>query len=230
MKRSLPLSFLLAVLMGTAVLSAKTFEGTVTMKLSNGHEGAHDLTYSVKDGVVRTDFKVNEKMTATAIMNIAQDEMTILMPGQPMYMTMPIKRTAEKVTGQSMDDVSLENTGITEKILGYNCTKYLAKSKQGVTEIWATTELGSFMGLGAGMGGPMSRKPSPGWEKFLVGKDFFPMRVVGGEKEGNSFRLEVTSVEPKTLPASLFVPPEGYHKFDMSGMMQGMGGANPFNH
>lgn len=218
MKRLPFLPLLAVLLLGPLSLAAKSFEGTVTMKLSSGGDGTHDLRYSVKDGVIRTDFKVSDSMTATAIMNLAKDEMIILMPGQPMYMSMPIKRTAEKATGQSMDDVTLENTGETTKILGYTCTKYLAHSRQGETEIWATSELGAFAGLGGGMGGPMGRKPVAPWEKILVGKDFFPMRVIGGGKDGKPFRLDVTQVEPKSLPESFFAPPEGYQKFEMGGM------------
>jgi hypothetical protein len=34
--------------------------------------------------------------------------------------------------------------------------------------------------------------------------------------------MEVTAIDKKSLPDSLFVPPDGYQKFDMGGMMRGM--------
>lgn len=229
MKRIISLLTLGFVLLSPHLLSARTFEGTVTMQMSSGRNQALDIAYSIKGGLLRIDTQISPQMTATAIMDLAKDEMIILMPGQAMYMVMPIQKTAEDATGQSAADVTLENTGITEEILGYTCTKYLAKSKEGVTEIWATDELGVFMGLSGGMGGPMGKsQPAAGWEQALKGKDFFPLRVVGDAKGKKAFRLEATAVERKSLPDTHFAPPPGHRKFDMGGMMQGMGGL-PFN-
>lgn len=229
MKRFLPLLALGLVLFHANLLSARTFEGTVTMQMTAGRDQALNIQYSVKGGLLRVETQVSQQMTATAIMDLAKDEMIILMPGQPMYMVMPIQKTAEDAAGQTAEDVTLENTGVTDKILGYTCTKYLAKSKEGVTEIWATHELGVFMGLSGGMSGPMGKNQSAAnWEKALKGKDFFPLRVVGDGKGKQAFRLEATAVERKSLPDSLFAPPAGHRKFDMGGMMQGMGNL-PFN-
>lgn len=143
-----------------------------------------------------------------------------------MYMTMPMQQTMDKVSsGKISDDTTLENTGITKNILGYECTKYLSKGRDGTTEIWATTELGSFMGLGSGMQGPMGgKKAKPAWEKAIAGKDFFPLLVIGHGKRKNKFTLTTTSVERQSLSDSVFQAPEGYRKFDMGAMMQGMGG------
>jgi len=224
-KKLLPLLLILAAFVAPATLSAKNFEGTIRMTMTDAKGGKRPLDYSIREGLIRTDVQVSEGMSATAIMNFAKDEMIVLMPGQPMYMVMPLKRTANQATGHTSDDATLEKTGETEKILGYDCTKYLVKSKGATTEIWATEELGAFMGLGGGMGGPMGKgTPPAGWEKALTGKNFFPMRVVSGAGSKEKFRLDVTAVEPKTLAPSFFAPPEGYQKFDMGGMMKGMGG------
>ena len=54
----------------------------------------------------------------------------------------------------------------------------------------------------------------------------FPMRVVGSSADGKeTFRLEVTAVEKKSLPASDFQVPPGWKKFEMPNMgdmMKGM--------
>ena len=34
--------------------------------------------------------------------------------------------------------------------------------------------------------------------------------------------MEVTGIEKKSLPDSMFTPPEDYKKFDMGGMMKGL--------
>lgn len=226
MKKLLTPLFVIAALLATASVSAKDFEGTIKMKLTDGRKGAMPLEYSVKGGLLRTDMQAEEGMTATMIMDFAKQEMIMLMPGQPMYMVMPMKQVAAKATEHVGEQPELVNTGETEVILGYKCTKYLVKSKQAVTEIWATEEIGAFQGLGRAMGGGKQAAPAS-WEKALTGKGFFPLRVVSAPGSKQQFRLEVTAVEPKSLPASFFAPPAGYQKFDMGGMMQGMGG-NPF--
>ncbi len=220
MKHFLKLALLSSVVLCPGWLTAKPFQGTVRMQISNGGNDTHNLSYSIKGTRVRTDIQLADSKTASAIMDLAKDEMIILMPGQPMYMTMSIKTTVDKATGSKTGDTKLENTGITAKILGYTCTKYLAKTKDGSMEIWATTELGTFMGLGKMMSG---KKKNPGWEAALVGKDFFPLRVKSDPKSRSGFSLEATAIEPKSLPESFFAPPKGYQKFDM-------GGANLFNH
>jgi len=109
--------------------------------------------------MIRTEVSGEEGMNAAAIIDTGKQMITVLMPAQSMYMTMPMKQTIDKATsGKVNRDTALENTGITKNILGYEYTKYLAKGRDGTTEIWATTELGSFMGLGSGMQGPMGGK------------------------------------------------------------------------
>lgn len=146
-----------------------------------------------------------------------------------MYMVMPIPAQADQPQTQADSDVTLEKTGETEKILGYTAEKYISKSKGTTTELWLTDQLGSFMGAGAGGGGMMGQRGKQSnstlaWEKALKGKELFPLRAVGKSADGKeTFRLEVTSVDKTSLPASLFVPPEAYQKMDMSSMMRGMG-------
>lgn len=221
---------LCALLLAVSNLTAKTFEGTVHMKISAGKEGTHQLSYSIKGTKLRTEIQAGNNVSATAIMDTTKDEIIMLMPGQPMYMTMSLKGTVAKATGNDMNDTTLENTGITETILGYTCTKYIARNKEGDMEIWATTELGTFMGLGNNMGGMMgAAKNKASWEQTLTGKDFFPLRVKNAPGNRNQFTLEATSIEKKSLPDSLFLPPEGYQKFDMGGMMQGLMGGGQLN-
>jgi hypothetical protein len=180
----------------------------------------------MKGGLVRTDFELGKGQTASAILDVAHDQMTMLMPDQQMYMVMPMRRTAA-AAGQDPADVQLEKTSETEKILGYTCTKYLVKSKEGTTQVWATDQLGTFMGLGA-TGNPMGGRQAPAaaWEKVLKDKNFFPLRVEGGDKD-NAFKLEALAVEKQPIPDSTFKPPADYRKFDMSGF-PGMGGNSPF--
>ena len=83
--------------------------------------------------------------------------------------------------------------------------------------IWATEELGSM---------PYSANPIlEGWAtamRKLTGLSaFFPLETIGFEDGKESYLMIVKKVEEKTLPESIFLPPEGYMKLDMPGGMRG---------
>jgi hypothetical protein len=136
----------------------------------------------------------------------------------------PEARPEQKTTAS---DVSFEKTGVTEKICGYTAEKYIVKSKGTTSEVWATDQLGNYMGVSGG-GNPMAgrQQEPPPWEKALMGKNFFPLRTVVLDKDGKEqMRMEVTSVEKQSLPASLFAPGPEYSEFkmpNMGDMMKGM--------
>lgn len=208
-----------------AVVTAAQFEGLVKMKMTDSHGGARNLEYHLKDNLVRVDMEVGKKdQTMSIIYDTPKNEAIMLMPGQNMYMTYSlsdIMGAAEKMT--KSDDASFEKTGEKEKIVGYTCEKYIAKTKDATTEIWATDELGRFMGLGGGMGPMGKSKSAPAWEKMIAGKDFFPLRVVSKNPKGTeTFRMEAVSVEKAQQAASFFAPPPGAQKFDLGGMMKGL--------
>lgn len=216
-----------AALVMPAAIHAAAFEGSVRMKMTPGRGQPHELTFHVKEGLQRTDIETGRGNSVSAITDFAKQEMIILMPDQKMYMVQPLRTmaaAAEKMNGSN--DVKFEKTGETEKILGYTCTKYVATSKDTTTDIWATEELGRFMGLGNSgnpMGGKRADTPQSAWEKWLIGKDFFPLRVVTHDAKGEQFRMEAVAVDKAAQPDSLFTPPADYRKFDLGGMMQGLG-------
>jgi hypothetical protein len=220
-------SIFLSALLVPAALFADSFEGTVTMKMS-GREaagksagGGAEMTFSLKDGRTRADMAA-QGQSIGVIMDPAKQEMTMLMTQQQMYMVRPISAPATAgATGEKAGGATLEKTATTEKILGYECTKYVVQDKNRTTELWLTEELGSFMNFSGG--GPMGRGgPAPqGWEALLQGKNFFPMRVVSTEGGKEVGRLEVTAVEKKSLPDTLFAVPAGWR--DIGAMMGGRG-------
>jgi hypothetical protein len=220
---------ILAAMAAPAALGAAHFEGKVRMKMTDQKNPAHFLDYSVKEGFIRTDIETEPGQVASMIMDLGKHEMLFLMPGQKMYMTRPMpdmNAAAARHADSNADDGKLVKTGETEKILGYDCEKYISKSRDTTTELWITDQLGSFMGLGRN-GNPMGGRKSkavPSWEKDLMDKGGFPMRVISTGKKGEKFRLEVVSVQKATLPASTFSPPADYQKFDLGGMMRGLGG------
>jgi hypothetical protein len=217
--------------------AADAFEGKVSLALTMPKGKTQNLDYSMKGQSLRIDIAA-EGQTFSSIMDLAKQEMLVVMPEQKMYMILPIKQHIDKAVAQHpQNDQNVEKTGRTETILGYKCDEYVSTDKDGSkTEVWVAEGLGSFMGLGnsggGGMGGMFGggkKAAAPGgWEEKFKGKAGFPLRVVSrNAKSAETFRMEATKIEPGTLSASLFQPPAGYQKFqmpDFGGMMKGLPG------
>lgn len=228
--------FLAAALASPLAVVASEFEGTVKMKVTETSGNTMPLTFSCKSGLTRIDMEAGGKNVAV-IMDNAKQEMTMLMPEQHMYMVHPMQPPAGAPEGKAApEETSVEKTDVHEKILGYDTTKYVAKTKNTTSEIWVTDQLGTFTGLaprgGMGMGGPggpggrrgRQGGGSEAWENAFRGKEAFPLRVSSKDAAGKeTFKLEATAVDKASLPASLFQPPSDYQKFDMGAMMRGMG-------
>jgi hypothetical protein len=223
---------LLGMLVLAAGLCAKDFEGKIRFKMtgqdgpakrSNGNAPAF-MDYYLKGGLMRIDMDAGNGQIFGSIIDPAKREITILMGAQKMYMVraMPEPQKTDGVATPSKD-AEFVRTGETETILGYRCEKILVKSKQGDAEVWAAEGLGTFHGMGGG--NPMGRPaPKSAWETALAEHGYFPLRMVNRDKSGKEFmRMEAVSVEPQSLPASIFAPPSDYRKFEMPSI-PGLGG------
>lgn len=216
---------LLAGFLVTASAFAATFEGKVTMKMSGPKNSPPAMTFSLKEGLSRIDMATGQGGNAGIIVNAAKQEMTILMLDQKMFMTQAMpKQVAAAGVAEGVAGATVEITTTKEKILGYDCVKYVAQSKDGTSEMWVTDQLGAFLGLGGpamgGRRGPSAPAPQ-GWEAALAGKGVFPLRVVTSAGGKETFRLEATAVEKMTLPDSTFSAPADFQ--NLSDMMRGMG-------
>lgn len=214
--------------------AAGAFEGKVSLAISAGKGQSQQLDYSIRDTAMRIDMSA-EGQTFSSIMDMKKMEMMILIPDQKMYMVVALKDTVEKAAKKAQGkEPDIEKTGRTETILGYKCEEYVTKDKRSTTEIWIAEGLGTFMGMGNNSGGGMGgmfggkKKAADSWEEKFKGKPGFPLRVVTRDtKSKETFRMEATKIEPGSLPASLFLPPAGWQKFQMPSMgdmLKGFGG------
>lgn len=223
MKKLLPL-LLLAALAPAAL--AASFEGKVTMKMTGPKNAPPAMTFSLKEGFSRIDMNA-EGRNAGVIFDAAKQEMTILMVDQKMFMTQAMpKQVAAAGVAEGAAGAAVEVTTTKEKILGYDCVKYVAQAKDGTSEIWVTDQLGAFLGFGSSPGGgrrgPGGGGMTPqGWEAAITGKGVFPLRVVTTAGGKETFRMEATSVEKVALPDSTFSAPADFK--NLSEMMRGMG-------
>jgi hypothetical protein len=219
-------SYLLAAaLLAPLTVTAASFEGTVNFKMTPARGQPQQITYNIKGDRMRIEMPGQDAMGGM-IVDSTKRESIVIMEQEKMYMTMAMP-APEPDAGRKGGEVSFERTGEKETILGYSAEKYLSTDRDTKTELWLADGLGAFMmpgnnPMGGGRGRGKGAAPQ-GWERALAGRDLFPLRVVTFEKNGReSFRMEATALEKKSLPDSLFEPPAGYQKFDMGGMMKGM--------
>ena len=213
-----------SLLAAAHTFAASTFEGKVSLAITGDKNKTMNMDYSMKGQMLRTDMDAEGHHIST-IMDVQKMEMLMVMAEQKMYMVMPIKKPVEQALekqGESHADV--ERTGKTDTILGYKCDQIIVKDKEKgtVTELWVAGDLGVFMGLGGGGGGPFGGRKnatSAKWEEALKGKGGFPLRVISHDAKGkDTFKMEATKIEPGSLPDSLFLPPADYKKFQMPDM------------
>ena len=217
MKKYFPL---LVALLAPVALSAASFEGKVTMKLAGPRDAPPAMTFSLKDGFARIDMTTADGRSTGVIYDSAKQEITVLIPDQKMYMTQAMtKPLVASAMGEGAAGGKLEVTTSKEKILGYDCVKYVAQTNASTSEIWVTDQLGAFLGFG---GDPNGGAPAQqGWSQALAGKGVFPLRVVTTAGGKETFRMEATAVEKTALPASTFAAPADFK--NLSDMMRGMG-------
>jgi len=229
----------LALVTGTAVSAAESFEGRVHMDVTSGKKKEKmGMEYVMKNGKMRMEPKMDAKKGGNGAMGIILDlparEMIILMDmdGQKMFMRRPIPQPSAEQTAKVKEGHGMSApvvTGRTEVIAGYTATEYRTTSEKGeVIELWLAKGLGPFMSFTGGnpMGGRGA--PPPGWENFARDGNYFPMRVVTHDTGGaETARMEVTSVDKSPVSDSLFTT-DGYTEFSIPGM--GAGGFNPFKH
>jgi len=238
---------LLAILLATAFLAfaahaADPFEGQLTLKVTGSAGKSQQFNLSLKGNFTRMEMSASGMGGPGAvIMDSARHEATIIMPQQHMYMVQPIPRAGAAAGGPGASapesppaaESTFEKSGVTEKILGYDCVKYTTHDKNSTVELWMTDQLGpfNFLGFGAGaMGAGMRGGPRggagpvpPGWEQLLQGKEMFPLRIVSTGADGRVERIEIVSIDKQAVPDSTFAPPAGFQKIDLGNMMRGMG-------
>ena len=201
-------AFALTAIAATSAL-AQAFEGVVQMQVK-GERGTNDITYMIKDDVVRMEFEGGRRGPMIMLRNNKEDKTYMLMSEMKSYMELTMPEAPKDKEGAPAKP-QVTKTGKTEKILGYDCDQFMVKNDDKETEIWAAKGIGKFMR----MNGPRQQNVYR-WEDESEFKDYFPLRVVtrGGE-EGQESSMEVKKIEKKSLDAALFKIPEDFKKMEM---------------
>jgi len=202
--------FLSIVVSAAAHATPSSFEGRIDLLTT---EGRKTFTTTFYYTAAKMRIETSEGGEAGAmIMDLAKKEILMLMPSEKMYMVMNIGEQMERPADNSPPPVK---TGRTETILGYECVEYTVTGKKTVTEYWAAKGLGVFRAMArGGPGGPPTGLST--WESEAAREGLFPLRTVERNVKGKELsRTEATAITPGSQPASLFVPPKDFQKFEM---------------
>lgn len=206
----------LTILALLAPLSTHAFEGKATFAVSTGRDKM-TLRYAFKPDRVRMEMSgLPGSASGTMIYNLAKREMLVLLDSERMYMKMPIDPA--KLPSTEPDAIQdpaskLQQTGRQKEILGYLCEEFILREADGVTQIWLTKSLGPFLGISGPAAGASGAK---GWEQALSGQPYFPLSLSQKNAAGREvFTMDAQSIEPGTLPDTLFLPPDGYQPFSL---------------
>ena len=113
------------------------------------------------------------------------------------------------------DESKLERTGKRKTILGYACDEFVVQGETEQIQLWATSKLGNvYEGLLKSLGelGSAQMKDQAGWEAQLSAMKLFPLELVTSRNGVLYQTQEVTKIETKKLPSTMFEPPRGYKK------------------
>ena len=186
--------------------ATEPFEGRIRFEVTDLKQRVHNLDYNLKGEKLRIDMATAQMGNLSVIVDGKNKISKVLMETRKTYTENVLKETNQVRAKKS----SLEKTGKSETILGYDCQEFVTTGPRGKTELWATPGLGTFRHFESG---PMNRAEAPSWEKGLMEKGLFPLKIV----EPN-LTMVATQIDKKSLPDSLFEVPEGYSKMDMNTM------------
>ena len=201
---------------------AASFEGRIKMKMQPAKGEPQIMSYAVKGQRLRMEMPSDEE-TMVSLLDWEKREMSVLMPDQTMYMVIELKDVpAMDQIDKSAENTTLEKTSETARIVGRDTTKYIAREGKNVTDLWLAPDIGSWFNMGGGEG--MQGKKLSDWEKEIIAKGLFPLRMITyDQKSKPTMTMEVVELTPQKLDDSLFVPPAGYTRFSMGNMLQGLG-------
>ncbi len=192
--------FVLLALLFTFQISAQQFEGEIAYSISylqvpKEMEGMESMLPTVM-----TYYFSGDKMAIQQDMMFGSQSVVVDNATNTGFVLMDMmgQKTAIKVdTTKGEEETAaptVTKTSETNKIAGYNCTKYLVKNEgMDDMEAWVTTELKAKMGAKSPFGTV----------------DGFPLEYVTFQ-DGVKTRFTVTSVSEKTIESTKFEIPEDY--------------------
>ena len=217
------LTVLGALALGAASLPAQAFEGSVTMHIAGtgANAAGQDIEYQMRGGKMRVNANARGR-TVSAIIVPAEKKMYTILDAQRMYLEMSTDVASNAAAGAAAKAAAsspkITRTGKKEMIAGYECEHVLIESGAETNDVCFSKSLGTFMlgsamgMLGGGMGRGGAGAAQPAWQRSVTEVGGFPLKIT---RPDGTVALEVTKVEKKSLPESLFTVPPDYSRMTM---------------
>ena len=197
------------------IVSAQSFEGTITMRVTmgGGRGGAaapQALEFLSRGGNVRVN--TMSPMGAVAILGLATESKSyVVIEKQKTYMEL-VPSEVVAVT-ETASTAKLTRTGKKETVAGTECEHVVVESTDGNgatqrTDMCLTRALGKYLNPLAAMGG----NRMPAWQQKLASDGGFPLKVTLAD---GTVAMEVTKIERHRVSDTLFRIPADFNKMDL---------------
>jgi hypothetical protein len=183
------------------------FEGDIAMRATEAGGTPTDLRFAVKGGKIRVDVAARGQ-PLHLVYDPAGEHTLVCLDAQKMFIDVPPPSFSAH-PGGATDAPQVTRTGRHETIAGTDCEDWEIAEKNGDHASACVAQGVAFFDFHANPMAPPS--PQSGWIDALRSQGAFPLRVVTTDRTGRErARMEVTSLEKKTLDASLFAVPPDY--------------------
>ncbi len=207
----------------------------VSSESSEGNPKSELIRMYFLDNDVRTETITDKGAPQVAIIKVKDKKIITIMEEEKIYMELDfemLKQMAQAFKGMQKEKpaetekpeskTNIKKTGRTETILGYKCDEYILDEGETISSAWICPNFTSFWKVFSDMAKSfeMDSKSSPkDWFTEVVGEAGFPFKSIEKSKDGAIItEWQITNIDKSKPAASLFAPPKGYTKMDMSQM------------
>ena len=201
-----------------------SFEGSITWNMTVPQLGddAMPMTMNFKNGNMEQEMTMGPQGTMKTYVLKENNgrKLYVAMEAMKMGFTKDLSDTIKPTADES--DTKVTATGKKEMIAGHNAEEYLVTEKGDVDTFWVASDFPADMR--ESMEKAMQEQPRQnGGQAFrqFAAKGLFPVRMVFVNNGETAATMELVSVEKKSLPDALFVPPTD---IKYRPMPEGMGG------
>lgn len=209
--------------MAVSTANAGDFEGILHMSTAHGMEPPRKMDWSIKGGKARIDRAREDGRSHGMIIDTTSKKMLMLFDDKHAYMENDLGGERGERLDKMMEKYEVERTGQINTVAGYSCEIWRIKEKD-------VQQQRSEACIAKGFGHVASfwvepRKAQPPWITQLVNDGGMALRSIHYDKTGAEVsRMEVTSVEKKSLDGGLFTIPAGYTKMERGPILGGEAG------
>ncbi len=184
---------------------------------------------------VRTENSSEDATDGVAIMKVKEKKMIVIMDKEKKYMEVDfaaIKQMTDAFKNFKTDEskkeetpdykAKIKKTGKSMVILGYKCDEYIMEEEETISSVWICPNFTGFWKIFSELATSfeMDKKKGPSnWFSEVLGESGYPFKSIEKTKDGKILsEMEVTKVNKSKPDASLFAPPKGYTKMNMTDM------------